>query len=231
MAPKRQRGTICLMGTATAAPERDLTRITLSVLGAIFLIAASLRILLPFLGSIFWATTIAVSTWPLMLRIQKRFGGRRWAGVTGMTVALLLILFVPLTVAISALLDQSDRIVDVARKITESRLPAPPAWLEKLPIIGQEASARWNALSALEPRELAARLAPYLRRAASWFAAQAGGFASMLLQFLLTVAISAILFGKGEEAAAGLKRFFRRISPDHGEASIVLAGKAIRAVA
>ena len=219
------------MATPTAAPERDLTRITLTILGAVCLIGASLRILLPFLGAIFWATTIAVSTWNLMISLQKRAGGRRWVGVTGMTVALLLILFLPLAMAVSALLDQSDRIVDLARKITESKLPAPPAWLDRIPLLGHELSGRWAALSALEPRELATKLAPYLRRAAAWFAAQAGGFASMLLQFLLTVAISAILFAKGEAAAAGLRRFFRRINPAQGDATVVLAGKAIRAVA
>src|SRR3954452_8390197 len=115
----RPRAFDASMATPSAAPERDLTRVTLSVLGTVFLIAASLRIVLPFLGSIFWATTIAVSSWPMMIGLQKRFGGRRWAGVTAMTLALLLIFFVPLAMAVSALLDQSDRIVDLARKLTE----------------------------------------------------------------------------------------------------------------
>ena len=60
---------------------------------------------------------------------------------------------------------------------------------------------------------------------------EGGGFGSMLLQFLLTVVISAILYSGGERAAEQLRRFFRRLSGERGEAIVVLSGKAIRAVA
>jgi predicted PurR-regulated permease PerM len=44
------------------------------------LIAASLWILRPFLPALIWATMVVVATWPLMLRVQRRFGNRRAAG-------------------------------------------------------------------------------------------------------------------------------------------------------
>ena len=52
-----------------------------------------------------------------------------------------------------------------------------------------------------------------------------------LVQFLLTVVISAILFAKGEGAAEQVRRFFRRLAPERGEAILDLSGKSIRAVA
>ena len=45
----------------------DLTRTILAVLFIGALIAASFWILLPFLSAILWATTIVVTTWPVML--------------------------------------------------------------------------------------------------------------------------------------------------------------------
>ena len=48
-------------------PQRDLTRIVLTVLGIALLISASLWVLSPFLGAFLWATMIVVSTWPLMI--------------------------------------------------------------------------------------------------------------------------------------------------------------------
>jgi predicted PurR-regulated permease PerM len=53
----------------------------------------------------------------------------------------------------------------------------------------------------------------------------------MTVQFLLTVVIAAILFAFGETAAAGVRRFGRRLAGQHGEHGVVLAGQAIRGVA
>jgi predicted PurR-regulated permease PerM len=219
------------MEPATPLPSRDITRITLSVLGIGLLIAGSLRVLEPFLVALLWATMIVVSTWPLMLGLQRRFGGRRGAAVAVMTGVLLLVLFVPLYVAVSTILAQSDRIVELANDLSTKRLPAPPAWLVGLPVVGSRLASKWLALAALDPQELTAKLTPYLRTGIAWFAAQAGSFGSMVLNFLLTVAIAAILYAKGESAALQLRRFFRRLAGERGDNIVILAGKAIRAVA
>jgi predicted PurR-regulated permease PerM len=219
------------MSVPEPAAQRDLARITLAVLGIGVLIFGSLRVLLPFLGSLLWATAIVVSTWPVMLWIQARLGGRRGAAVAAMTVVLLLVLFVPLFLAVSTIVEQSGRVAELARALPTLRLPPPPRWVDALPIVGDRVAERWLALAALEPQELSARLAPYLRTALAWFAASAGSFGSMVLHFLLTVAISGILYAKGESAAEGLRRFFRRLSGERGDAIVVLAGQAIRAVA
>jgi len=219
------------MPNIAQASYRDLTRITLSVLGIGLLIAGSLWVLKPFVPALLWATMIVVSTWPLMLRVQGWLGGRRGGAVAAMTVVLLLVLFVPLYLAIATLLEQSDRIADLVRDLPTMRLPPPPPWVAGVPLLGVKLAEKWLALSALEPGELAARLTPYVRTALAWFAAQAGSFGSMVVHFLLTVLLSAVLYAKGEGAADQVLRFFRRLSGDRGEAIVILAGKAIRAVA
>jgi len=50
----------------------DIVRITLAVLFIGILIAASFWILTPFLTALVWATMIVVTTWPLMLGVQRR---------------------------------------------------------------------------------------------------------------------------------------------------------------
>ena len=64
-----------------------------------------------------------------------------------------------------------------------------------------------------------------------WFVAKAGSIASTLLQFLLTVIIAAVMYAKGETAAAGVRKFARRLAGEHGEEAVVLAAKACRSVA
>ncbi|BDG04731.1 AI-2E family transporter YdiK [Anaeromyxobacter oryzae] len=219
------------MPVTEPAAQRDLARITLSILGIGVLIVGSFRVLLPFLGALLWATMIVVATWPLMRRAQARLGGHRGVAVAVMTVVLLLVLFVPLYLALATLIEQSGRVADLARTMPELRVPPPPAWVDALPLVGHKAAARWDALAALSQEELARRVAPYLGTALTWFAAKAGGFASLVIHFLLTVVISAILFAKGEGAAEALRRFFRRLAGERGEAIVELSGKAIRAVA
>ncbi len=219
------------MAAIAPASSRDLTRVVLSVLGIGLLIAGSLWVLSPFLGALLWATMIVISTWPIMRWIEARLGGRRGAAVAAMTIVLLLVLFVPLYFAIETILEQVERATELARSLPSLRLPPPPPWVEPLPLIGARAARGWRELAALPQDELAARVAPYLRSGLGWFAAKAGSFGGTVLQFLLTVVISAILFAKGEGAADEVRRFFRRLAGERGEAIVELSGKAIRAVA
>jgi predicted PurR-regulated permease PerM len=219
------------MPLTTPASQRDLARIVLSVLGIGLLIMGSLWVLRPFLLALLWATMIAVSTWPLLLGLQRRLGGRRGAAVAVMTIGLLLVLFVPLYGAISTIVEESDRIAELARALPDWRVPPPPAWVASLPAVGQRVTAAWQELAALSHDELAGRVTPYLTTALAWFAKRAGSFGTLVLDFLLTVVIAAILYAKGEAAADGLRRFFRRLSDERGEAIVELAGKAVRAVA
>ena len=84
-------------------PSRDLARITLAVLFLGLMIAADLWVLQPFITATLWATMVVVATWPLMLALQRRLGGRRWLAVTVMTGAMLLVFFVPLVLAVTTI--------------------------------------------------------------------------------------------------------------------------------
>ncbi|HZV81009.1 MAG TPA: AI-2E family transporter, partial [Geobacteraceae bacterium] len=53
----------------------------------------------------------------------------------------------------------------------------------------------------------------------------------MIIQFLLTVIISAVLYATGETAANGVCRFARRLAGSPGEDAAILAARAVRGVA
>lgn len=48
----------------------------------------------------------------------------------------------------------------------------------------------------------------------------------VLLQFLLTVAVAAIMYAQGERAPAGFVRFGQRLAGARGQQSVVLAAQA-----
>jgi predicted PurR-regulated permease PerM len=210
---------------------RDITRTTLAVLFIGILITACFWILRPFLTSIVWATIIVIATWPILLKLQERLWGRRGIAVAVMTVILLLILVVPLIVAIAAIAGKADDIAAKVEELSALAVPPPPGWVSTIPLVGSKIAARWLHYTTLAPEELSALVTPYARRALQWFVAQAGSVAGMMLQFLLTVIISAIMYATGEKAAAGILSFAGRLAGRRGEDVTVLASKAIRSVA
>lgn len=209
----------------------DLARITLSVLFIGGLIAGSLWVLSPFLGAFIWATMIVVATWPLMRRVERACGGRRAPAVAVMSIGLLAILIVPLGVALQAILGHADELVALLERLPNAHLPAAPAWLGKVPLAGERMVATWNQLASEGVAELIAQAQPYARAVAEWFAQQAGSFALLLVQFVLIVILSAVLYAGGESWAGWLRRFGRKLADEQGHRMVVLAGGAIRGVA
>ena len=209
----------------------DLARTTIGVFFMVGLAVAALWILRPFLAAIVWATMIVVAMWPLMLRLQARLRGKRWAAVTTMTIGLLLVLVIPFSMAVTVIVSHANEIGDWAQSLRTVRIPSAPVWVEKVPLAGSRVANGWNELAAAGPAEVAKRLEPHAREAARWLVANVGNVGLIIVQFLLTVVIAAILFARGETAAAGVLGFFRRLAGAHGENVVILAGRAIRSVA
>lgn len=211
--------------------QRDLAQNTLGVLFIGGLIASTFWILLPFLAAAIWATMVVVATWPVMLWIQARLWQKRSLAVAMMTLILLMVLVVPLSLAIIAIADSSDRIAGWARWLSEFHMPPPPDWVAGLPLVGAKLAGLWQQLAASGVQDFAARLQPYAGVVTQWLIAEAGNFGLLFIQFLLIVVISAIMYAGGESAADWLKRFGHRLAGDRGVHSVVLGGKAIRGVA
>jgi predicted PurR-regulated permease PerM len=211
---------------------RDLARTTFAVLFIGALLAASLWILRPFLGAAIWATMVVVATWPVMRRVQALLWGRRALAVTVMTLLLLLLFVVPLVLAIVTVVDSADQLVAWARLVAAWRPgEQAPEWLRQLPGVGGMADRLWAQLRALGLADLMPRLTPYAGNVTRWFVAEIGSVGLVLVQFLLTVAIAAILFSLGEEGAEHVRRFAKRLAGERGVGAVQLAGDAIRGVA
>jgi predicted PurR-regulated permease PerM len=209
----------------------DIVRTTLAVLFIAILASASFWILRPFLTALVWATMIVVSTWPIMLGVQKRLRGKRAPAVMVMTVLLLLVFIIPFSLAVTSIIDRSDEIVARAKSLATVPLPQPPPWVEQLPLAGPKISARWQQLAAVDPAQLSERLAPHAKKIVSWLVAQAGSIGMMMVHLLLTVILSAVLYASGENAASGVCCFARRLGGKYGEDAAILAAKAVRGVA
>ena len=211
--------------------QPDILRITILVVTIALLLAASLWMMAPFLGSLTWATAVVLATWPPFLRLQRLLGGRRSLATAIMTIVIMLVFIVPFWLAIDTLLDATERGITVARAYLTQGLPPPPAWIAGVPVVGARIAGRWQELSAGGSETLVKALQPYASSAATWMLSVTGGFGGVLVHFLLTVILAGILYARGDIAAEGVRAFARKLGAERGERFVNLAGQTMRGVA
>jgi predicted PurR-regulated permease PerM len=211
-------------------PSSDLPRITLGVVALVAMTGASIWVMLPFFAAVVWAAMIVIATWPVLVAVQARLGGRRGPAVAVMVLALLALLVAPTWVGISTIADNAETVGKFFHSLSTDGLPPPPDWLGRVPVVGERLATSWQGMAG-SPESLIARIQPHMKEAASWAAARVGGIGTTLVQLVLTVIISGILYASGEGAGHGVLRFLRRLAGERGESSGQLAAKAVRAVA
>jgi predicted PurR-regulated permease PerM len=203
----------------------------LGVIALGLLLAATFWIMKPFLLALVWATMITVATWPILLRVQNFLRGSRKLAVLVMTVNLLLLLILPIVLAVTTILQNTSKAKMWLMTLTEQGLPPLPDWVGGLPLVGEKAMELWAQAAAAGPEGLSATLARFGNKLMTWFVSNAGEMGLIVLNLLLTLILTAILYAKGEVATAGVIKFFRRLAGEQGEKTVTLAGRAIRAVA
>lgn len=210
--------------------QRDLTKSTLAIVLIGALLAACFWILRPFLPALIWAAMIVIATWPLLLIIQKKVHGRRPAVM--IVIGLLVLVFViPFTLAVGTIAENAPQITALSKELVNVGIPAPPDWVEQIPLVGEPVAEFWQKTSTTAPEELTERLSPYLRSMGGWLVAQAGSFGIMFLHLLLTLVLATILYMNGEDAAKIMLRLSHRIAGERGEHAANLAALSVRAVA
>jgi predicted PurR-regulated permease PerM len=209
----------------------DITRVVLMVVVIGTLLAGSFLTLLPFLSGVIWATTIAVATWPALIRLQQLVGGRRWLAVTLMTLLVGLAFILPFAIAIGIVLDAAGRSPAVIGAFVAKGLGPPPEWIGGLPVVGTRLMDRWQTIAAGGPEALMAAVQPYARSAAAWALAATGGLGRTMVLILMTLLLVPILYAQGETAARGVLAFAHRLGGATAQRTVILAGQAVRSVA
>ena len=133
--------------------------------------------------------------------------------------------------AVVAIVERADDVVAWSQSVVAHPLPALPTWVTGLPVVGRKIGTEWSKIAGAPSDELAARVTPHVREIARWLIAQAGSLGALLVQVVLTVAVSAILYARGEAVSRGVLAFASRLAGSHGVRAVLLSAGAIRAVA
>ncbi|SNY74722.1 AI-2E family transporter YdiK [Enterobacter sp. CC120223-11] len=208
---------------------RDIPQLLFSVLFLTLMIVACLWIVQPFVLGFAWAATIVIATWPVLIKLQRLLFGRRSLAVLVMTLLLFLLFVIPVALLINSLVDGSTPLVHA---VTSGNLTLPDfAWLNSIPLVGAKLYAGWHSLLDMGGTAIMAKVRPYIGTTTTWFVGQAAHIGRFMMHCGLMLLFSALLYWQGEKVAYGVRYFATRLAAKRGDAAVLLAGQAIRAVA
>ncbi|MES2116662.1 MAG: AI-2E family transporter [Pseudomonadota bacterium] len=195
----------------------------------VLLILGCLIVLRPFLAAILFAAAIAISSWPLYLRLLHRMHQRRTLAAALMTVSLTLVILVPLALVAWSVADNAASYFDQVRAAIDDGTIVPPAWLKQLPLVGEQADAYLRKLVASREEliALAQRLLEPARRLLL------GG--SLVLgrgvaQVSLAVFVCFFLYRDGHAIVAMVRSGMEKLIGAQGAAVADTVGRTVRGV-
>ena len=107
----------------------------------------ALWILRHFIEPLAWAVIVAIVTWPLYRKFARRIGSTTSSGLAALafTAVVSVFVFAPMVFAFGALFAEAGRLVAWLQTLDHTGV-AIPRWLEALPLVGDAARERWEAV-------------------------------------------------------------------------------------
>ncbi len=188
-----------------------------------------LVVLRPFLSSILWALILCYSTWPIYTWVSAKLKGRQVVAATTMTVAVALVLVVPIAFLGSRLAEHVAEVIQIVRLLLDEGLPSPPSWLLKVPLFGSDLHAYWTHLASSEG---AFRLAlePYVAQARDFVLRSGATIGQGAVELTLSVIICFFVYRDGRDAAVQLHSGVQRVAGDRAQHLLEVTGSTIRGV-
>jgi predicted PurR-regulated permease PerM len=193
------------------------------------LLAGCMLIMRPFSSALLWAVILSFSLWPLHRRLVRLLGQRRTLAATIMASALFLVILLPFVIAGVTLADNVQELKSTIRRWIDSGPPEPPAWLVKVPVVGQTATKEWQELAA-DSSKLLEQAKRFLEPASLWLLKSGFALSKGLLELALSILITFFFLRDGVSLTERLKAAVERIGGERGRHLLEVAGGTVRGV-
>jgi predicted PurR-regulated permease PerM len=195
----------------------------------LILIGGCFFVLRPFISALLWAVILSFSTWPVYQWLVKLLKGRKTLAATVMTVLLTAILVVPILFIGMRFAGEAADLVARLRATFEQGLPPLPAFVEKLPFVGNSLYESWEEWT-IDQAQFEDALEPYLKQIRQFILKSTPGMALALFQILLSIIVCFFFYRDGEETAQSLANFLRRIAGERSERLLKVAADTTMSV-
>jgi predicted PurR-regulated permease PerM len=218
----------------THTSEKALSRGMLDVLIRAGLIAVLVifcfQICYPFLNLLIWSLILAITLYPLQLRLRRGVLKKDGYAATLIVVVALAIIIVPTWLLGSAMADSLDNAMAVA-KSGSFQIPPPDASVAAWPLVGKRLFDFWQQ-AATDLTGLIAKFTPQLKDIGVALLGMVASLGSGLLIFFVALILAGVFMAYGEAGSRSAVRIATRLSgPDNGPKITELCTATIRAVA
>lgn len=204
----------------------------------LLLVIGCFVVLRPFVSALLLALILCYSTWPVYAWGERILNGRKSLAAASMTLAVAVILLIPLAILGSSLADQVAQASAWIHHIFSEGFPAPPQWVERIPLIGPQAYQYWQGLgnnttqllSELASAKVVSDIGGYLLPAGEWLLTGAAILGQGTLQLALSLFIAFFFYRDGVDGAKRLNSGARRLWGDHAPRLLDVAGATIKSV-
>ncbi len=208
-----------------------LTRVveaSIRIAAIAILAVACYQIVLPFLLPIVWGIIIAVAVYPVQLKLESLYRGRRGLAATSVILLMLVIMLVPAWLLTDTLITGIQGLGEQVRAGT-LKVPPPPAGVETWPLIGRPIAGLWTTAS-VNLEKLFVQFTPELKMAGGWLLSVAGQIGLTVLMFIISIVVAGVLLAYSPGGIAMAEKFAKRLAGDHGSDFVKLSGETIRSV-
>lgn len=180
--------------------NRNTTTRILFVLLLVVILVAAFKVISPFLAGFTWAAVLVAAFRPLHRRLERAFGGKRWAATTAVTLLVAGVVVVPLLLAAASAVDggiAAVRWVEANYQSGGNHLGLGDRW----PWVS-DALARAKSLVGLADVDLRAKAISGLAALANLVVAQGpslvGGLFGLMFSFGIMMVALPVLFANSE---------------------------------
>jgi predicted PurR-regulated permease PerM len=218
----------------TPIAQRTLSRELLDVLIRAGLVAVLVvfcfRICVPFLNLMVWALILAITLYPLQVRLRDIFANKDGLVATLIIIVAFGVILVPTYLLGVAVADSLEHAMAIFRS-GSFRIPPPADSVSRWPLVGQRVYDIWQQAST-DLNGLAQRFAPQLKDAGLAVLGTVTGLGAGLLVFFVALIVAGILMAHGEKGHQSAVQIASRISgPENGSQIADLCTSTVRAVA
>jgi predicted PurR-regulated permease PerM len=209
--------------------EQALTTRIVKLTAVALLAIGTVVVLRPFVAAGLFAAVFALATWPLQQSVRRLVRGRATAAAAIMTLLSIVLVIVPFAWVADNAIERAPRWVAAAQRAFTEGLPPPPAWLQRIPVVGGWVAEYWREVAA-DPgalRTLGARLIE-LAREPLLFSGRV--IAEGVLQLLLATFLAFFFYRDGETLVRSLRAGTARIAGDLADELLALVRDTVRGV-
>lgn len=188
------------------------------------------KIFSPFITMMAWALILAVTIYPGHQALAGKLGGKQGLAATLLVLGGIALIVAPTAVVLGSMGDSVHETVERV-KDNKVQIPAPPARVADLPIVGAKVHGLWS-LAHTDMPAVIQRMQPELGQLAAKALEMVASIAGTVLLFMFSFIIAGVIMAFGESGAEAAQSILGRIvGSQRGVEFAALATSTIRAVA